>query len=174
MLYSFRNRAPEIGRESYVSEQALLIGDVKVGDECYIGHGAILRGDYGSIEVGDGTAVEEGVVMHAPPGEVCRVGRKVTIGHGAIVHSASIGDLAVIGMGSVLSIFAVVGAEAIVAEGSTVKMGQKVPPSVVVRGNPAEVVRDTSEKDMQFWGWGKQLYIDLAREYLRDGMHRVG
>ena len=111
--------------------------------------------------------------MHAPPGEVCKVGEKVTIGHGAIIHSASIGDLAVIGMGAVLSLFSTVGTEAIVAEGSTVKMGQKIPPRVVARGNPAEVVRKTKDKDLQLWQWGKQLYIDLAREYLRDGMHRV-
>ena len=173
MLYSFRNRAPVFGEETYISEHALLIGDVRIGNNCYIGHGAILRGDYGSIEIGDGTAVEEGVVMHAPPGEVCKVGEKVTIGHGAIIHSASIGDLAVIGMGAVLSLFSTVGTEAIVAEGSTVKMGQKIPPRVVARGNPAEVVRKTKDKDLQLWQWGKQLYIDLAREYLRDGMHRV-
>jgi len=104
LLYRFRDREPKFGKDTYVSEHALLIGDVRIGDECYIGHGAILRGDYGAIEIGSGTAVEEGVVMHAPPGEVCRVGEKLTIGHGAVIHSKSIGDYAVIGMGAVLSI----------------------------------------------------------------------
>ena len=170
MLYSFRNRAPAIGENTYVSEHALLIGDVKIGDSCYIGHGAILRGDYGSIEIGAGTAVEEGVVMHAPPGETCRVGKKVTIGHGAIIHSRAIGDLAVIGMGAVLSILAEVGEDAIVAEGSTVKMSQIIPPGVVVRGNPAREIRKTTDKDRELWGYGKQLYIDLAQEYLQNGM----
>lgn len=99
MLYSFRNREPRIGKKTYVSEHALLIGDVRIGDNCYIGHGAILRGDYGSIEIESGTAVEEGVVMHAPPDGICRVGKKVTIGHGAIIHASSIGDFAAIGMG---------------------------------------------------------------------------
>ena len=156
-----------------MSEHALLIGDVSIGDNCYIGHGAILRGDYGAIAVGPGTAVEEGVIMHAPPGETCRVGSKVTIGHGAVVHSSFIGDLAVIGMGAVLSIQSEVGEGSIVAEGSTVKMGQRIPHGVVVRGNPAEVVRKTSDGDRSLWAWGKQLYIDLAAEYLKDGMHRV-
>ena len=168
MMRSFRNREPQIGKDTYVSEHALLIGDVRIGDNCYIGHGAILRGDYGCIEIDSGTAVEEGVIMHAPPGETCRVGKKVTIGHGAVVHSSHIGDMAVIGMGSVLSICAEVGEESIVAEGSTVKMGQKIPPGIVARGNPAKVVRNIEDKDKEFWNWGKQLYIDLAKEYLQE------
>jgi carbonic anhydrase/acetyltransferase-like protein (isoleucine patch superfamily) len=168
MMRSFRNRQPQIGKDTYVSEYAILIGDVRIGDNCYIGHGAILRGDYGCIEIDSGTAVEEGVIMHAPPGETCRVGKKVTIGHGAVVHSSHIGDMAVIGMGSVLSICAEVGEESIVAEGSTVKMGQKIPPGIVARGNPAKVVRNVEDKDKEFWNWGKQLYIDLAREYLQE------
>jgi carbonic anhydrase/acetyltransferase-like protein (isoleucine patch superfamily) len=168
MMRSFRNRQPKIGKDTYVSEYAILIGDVLIGDNCYIGHGAILRGDYGCIEIDSGTAVEEGVIMHAPPGETCRVGKKVTIGHGAVVHSSHIGDMAVIGMGSVLSICAEVGEESIVAEGSTVKMGQKIPPGIVARGNPAKVVRNIEDKDKEFWNWGKQLYIDLAKEYLQE------
>jgi carbonic anhydrase/acetyltransferase-like protein (isoleucine patch superfamily) len=168
MMRSFRNRKPQIGKDTYVSENALLIGDVRIGDNCYIGHGAILRGDYGSIEIGNGTAVEEGVIIHAPPDQTCMIGKKVTIGHGAVIHSSIIGDLAVIGMGAVLSIFAEVGEESIVAEGSTVKMTQKIPSNVVVRGNPAKVVRNVAEKDKEFWNWGKQLYIDLAKEYLQE------
>ena len=168
MMRSFRNRQPQIGKDTYVSEYAILIGDVRISDNCYIGHGAILRGDYGAIEIGSGTAVEEGVIMHAPPGETCRVGKRVTIGHGAIIHSRHIGDAAIIGMGSVLSIYAEVGEESIIAEGSTVKMGQKIPDGVVARGNPAEVTRNIEDKDRKFWDWGKQLYIDLAKEYLQE------
>jgi carbonic anhydrase/acetyltransferase-like protein (isoleucine patch superfamily) len=86
MMRSFRNREPKMGKDTYVSEYALLIGDVKISDNCYIGHGAILRADYGSIQIDSGTAVEEGVIIHAPPDEVCKIGKKVTIGHGAIIN----------------------------------------------------------------------------------------
>ena len=173
MLYSFRNREPRIGKETYVSEHAFIVGDVEIGDNCYIGHGAILRGDYGSIEIDSGTAVEEGVVMHAPPNDICRVGKKVTIGHGAIIHSSSIGDFAVIGMGAIVSIYAEVGEEAIVAEGSVVKMRQKVPSGVVVGGNPAKIVRKITDEDKKLWDYGKQIYIELAREYIQNGMKRL-
>jgi carbonic anhydrase/acetyltransferase-like protein (isoleucine patch superfamily) len=172
-LYSFDNRKPQIGKDSYVSETAIVVGDVRIGDQCYIGHGAVLRGDYGTIEIGDGTAIEEGAVMHAPPEQTCHLGEKVTVGHGAVVHSKHIGDRAVIGMGAVVSIRAEVGDGTIVAEGAVVKMEKAIPDGVVVAGNPAKVMRDVSQKDRELWDWAKQLYIDLAKKYLTIGMQRI-
>ena len=169
MLYTFDGRQPVVGKNSYVSEIARVIGDVVIGDNCYIGHGAILRGDYGSIKIGDGTAVEEGTVIHAPPNDVNRIGKKVTIGHGAVVHGKSIGNYAVIGMGAVISIWSEVGEWAIVAEGSIVKMKQVIPPKVVAAGNPAKIIREVVDRDKEFWNRGKQRYIDLAKKYLDIG-----
>ena len=173
MLYTFDGRQPVVGKNSYVSEIARVIGDVVIGDNCYIGHGAILRGDYGSIEIGDGTAVEEGTVIHAPPNAVNRIGKKVTIGHGAVVHGKSIGNYAVIGMGAVISIWSEVGEWAIVAEGSIVKMKQVIPPKVVAAGNPAKIIREVVDRDKEFWNRGKQRYIDLAKKYLDIGMEPI-
>jgi carbonic anhydrase/acetyltransferase-like protein (isoleucine patch superfamily) len=171
-LYSFDGKSPVVGKETYVSETATVIGDVHIGDNCYIGHGAILRGDYGTIIVGKGTAVEEAVVVHAPPSQRCEIGTRVTIGHGAIIHAAAIGDNATIGMGAILSIRSNIGSWSIVAEGAVVKREQVVPDHVVVAGNPARFVRQVSEKDIETWEWGKKLYIDLAAKYLRVGLHR--
>jgi carbonic anhydrase/acetyltransferase-like protein (isoleucine patch superfamily) len=170
MLYEYDGRRPTIGKDSYVSDIAHVIGDVVIGDNCYIGHGAILRGDYGSIVVGSGTAVEEGVVVHAPPDRRCRIGKRVTIGHGAVIHAASIGDSAVIGMGAVLSIESEIGEGTIVAEGTVIRMRQMVAAGVVVGGNPMRVIRQIAPKDTEFWDRGKQLYIDLAKKYLQKGM----
>ena len=110
-----------VGKDTYISDLARIIGDVVIGNNCYVGHGTILRGDYGRIVIGDGTAVEEGVIIHAPPGDTNQIGGKVTIGHNATIHGKHIGNLAVIGMGSVLSIWSEIGEWAIVAEGSIVK-----------------------------------------------------
>lgn len=173
MLYKFDGKEPVVGKETYVSDLARVIGDVVIGNNCYIGHGAVLRGDYGRIEIGDGTAVEEGVIIHVPPGEVNRIGKKVTLGHGAIVHGKNIGDQAVIGMGAVISIWSEVGEWTIVAECSVIKMRQTVPSEVVVAGNPAKIVRATTKKDKDLWTWGKQVYIDLAKKYLDVGMAPV-
>ena len=173
MLYKFDGKQPIIGKETYVSKTATVIGDVEIGNNCYIGHGAILRGDYGRIEIGDGTAIEEGVIVHAPPGDVHKIGNRVTVGHGAILHGKHIGDMAVIGMGAVLSIRSEIGVWTIVAEGSIVKMNQVIPPQVVAAGNPAKVARKINARDKKLWNYGKQLYIDLARKYLDIGMEPI-
>ena len=174
MLYKFDGKQPLVGKDSYVSDIARVIGEVVIGDNCYIGHGAIIRGDYGRIEIGDGTAVEEGAVIHAPPGDVNRIGKRVTIGHAAVVHGKHTGDRAVIGMGAIVSLWAEIGEWAIVAEGSVVTRKQIIPPRMVAAGNPARIRRPIAEKDQTFWKWGKQTYVDLAKKYLDGGMSPVG
>jgi carbonic anhydrase/acetyltransferase-like protein (isoleucine patch superfamily) len=173
MFYRFDGRRPAIGAGTYVSETALVIGDVKIGERCYVGHGAILRGDYGTIEIGSETAVEEGVIIHAPPGERCSIGSGVVIGHGAIVHAGLIADSAGIGMGAVLSIRSEIGRSSVVAEGAVVAQGRSVPEFVVVAGNPARKIRDMSQKDIDFWKRSRRIYVDLAAKYCSLGMERV-
>ena len=173
MLYRFDHKEPHVDNDTYVSKSTVVIGDVHIGANCYIGHGAILRGDYGRIEIGNGSAIEEGVIIHAPPDDSCVIGDKVTIGHGAIVHAQVVGDRATIGMGAILSIKAEVGAGTIIAEGAIVKASQKIPENVVAGGNPARILRKVTQKDHKFWDWGKQLYIDLAKKYLNSGMERI-
>jgi len=173
MLYRFDGKEPKAGKDSYISETAIVIGNVVIGNNCYIGHGSVLRGDYNSIEIGDGTAVEEGVIIHSPPGETNRIGMMVTIGHRAMLHGKSVGDYSVIGMGAILSIRSEIGEHAIIAEGAVVKMYQSIPNGVVAAGNPARVVRKISKKDKVFWDWTKQLYINLANKYLEEGMEPI-
>jgi carbonic anhydrase/acetyltransferase-like protein (isoleucine patch superfamily) len=173
VLYAFDGRSPRIGSETYVSGHALVIGDVTIGDNCYIGHGAIIRGDYGSIVIHSGTAVEEGVIIHAPPKETCEIGERVTIGHGAIIHCAVIGARSVIGMSATLSIRSEVGENTIIAEGAVVRMRQVIPGGVVAGGNPAKKIRPIADKDVEYWEMAKELYIDLARKYLAVGLQPV-
>lgn len=174
MLYNFDGREPQIGSDTYISETALVIGDIKIGNNCYIGHGAILRGDYGTIEIGNGSAIEEGVVIHSAPNKTCFIGDNVTIGHGAIIHSKFIGNFSTIGMGAIVSLGAEVGGNSIIAEGSVVKTDQKIPEDTVAGGNPAKLIRSVLQKDIDFWTWGKQLYVDLAKKYLRIGINKIG
>lgn len=173
MLYKFDGKEPVIGSGTYVSNTALVIGDVKIGSECYIGHGAILRADYGRIEVGDGTAVEEGVIIHASINDVCCIGQGVIIGHGAIIHSKSLGDWTAIGMGAILSIRSEVATRSIVAEGAVVKQNQKISESVMVAGNPAKQIRAVSEIENDYWEWARKLYKSLAHKYCCFGMEKI-
>jgi carbonic anhydrase/acetyltransferase-like protein (isoleucine patch superfamily) len=113
------------------------------------------------------------VVVHSPPDETCYIGNRVTIGHGAVIHSARIADNATIGMGAILSIRSEIGENTIVAEGTVVKMNQIIPADVLAAGNPARVKREVGSENSKFWEWGKQLYIDLAKKYLKSGMKRI-
>jgi carbonic anhydrase/acetyltransferase-like protein (isoleucine patch superfamily) len=173
VIYAFDGRKLEIGKGAYISDQAIVIGDVKIGNCCYVGPGAILRGDYGRIVIGSGTAVEECVVVHAPPEKCCQIGKKVTLGHGSIIHARSIGDRVVVGMGAVVSLGVEIGQRTIIAEGAVVRMNQKLSAGVVVAGNPATVIREVTRHDEERWKKGKQLYIDLAKKYLRIGLQPV-
>ena len=130
-IYEFENKKPNIGKNTFIYKSADIIGDVIIGKNCYIGPGARIRGDYGSIRIGDNTAVEENVVIHARPDDVTIIGNNVTIGHASIIHNATINDWAVIGMGSIVSDWAVIGKWAVVAEGAVVKNKQKIPDKAI-------------------------------------------
>ena len=171
-LFSFEGREPVLGRDIYVADSAEVIGDVRIGDRCYIGPGAKIRGDYGRVEIGGGTAVEENCVIHARPDEVCSIGERVTVGHGAVIHNATISDDAVIGMAAVVSDYAEVGRWCFVGEGCVVKSKQVLPDETVAVGIPAKVVGRVTDEQKEFWRWGKDLYADLARRY-RKGLKRL-
>jgi carbonic anhydrase/acetyltransferase-like protein (isoleucine patch superfamily) len=171
-IYSFEGKVPQIGKGAYVSETANVIGDVIIGEKCYIGTGAIIRGDYGAVRIGSGTAIEENCVVHAPPDEFCHIGDSVIIGHGAIVHSSQIRDFAGIGMGAVLSIHSEVGAGSLIGEGSVVTWGQKIPPGKIAVGNPAKEIGEVSEEHKKLWTWGNEIYVELCERY-HKGLKRL-
>jgi len=164
-IYQYGERIPQIGSSSYISDTAVVIGDVVIGDGCYIGHGAILRGDYGSIKIGDGTAIEENAVVHIRPDGLSEFEERVTVGHGAIIHGKLIKSYAVIGLGAVIGFDVIVGRQSIVAEGCVVPNGKVIPDEKIVAGVPFKIIGDIMEKHKKFWAYGKQLYIDLAKEY---------
>jgi carbonic anhydrase/acetyltransferase-like protein (isoleucine patch superfamily) len=167
-LYRFGDRRPTVARAAYVSDSARVIGDVVIGEECYIGHGVILRGDYGSIHIGPGTAIEENAVVHIRPDGISRIGERVTIGHGAVIHGNLIADFAVIGMGAVISFDAEIGTWCIVGEGCVVPQGKRIPAGTMVMGIPAKISGTVEQRHKDFWTYGKQLYVDLAKRYPRE------
>ena len=171
-IIQFEDRIPEIGKDTYVAESAEVIGKVIVGNHCYIGPGARIRGDYGTIEIGDYSMVEDNCVMHARPDDVCRIGKHVTIGHGAIVHNATIHDWVMIGMGAIVSDFAVVGEWGVVGEGAVVRNKQEIPGGKVAVGVPAKVIADVRDDYKELWTGYKGLYAELAKRNLK-GLKRV-
>lgn len=167
MLYCFAGKSPMIDETAFVSEQAVIVGDVEIGPRCYVGPGAVIRADAAKIRIEAEVAIEEGVIIHAGGGSCTEsvIGRRVTIGHGAIIHSCSIGTSASIGMGAIISLNAEIGEFAVIAEGSVVKQKQVIPARVVVGGTPARELRQMEERDIRVWEGTKDWYVKLAEAY---------
>jgi len=172
-VYAFENHRPIVAATTYIAPSAQIIAKVTIGERCYIGHGAILRGDFGSIEIGDETAIEEGVIVHSRPDECTRIGARVTVGHGAMIHNASVEDGAVIGMRAVISDYAEVGAGSIVGEMGLVKNHQKIPPGKVAVGVPVRIVGDIDERHHMMTHTAKTLYVELAKRYAEGAMVEI-
>ncbi len=172
-IYDFEGRVPNIDPTAWVAPSADVIGDVRIGPKCYIGYGAILRGDYGTIIIGDGTAIEEGVIVHARPGDKTVFGKDVTVGHGAMIHNAIIEDYAVIGMRATISDYSRVGEWAIIGEMGLVRSKQQIPAGVIAVGAPVEIKSDVEDKHKAIWTFGKKIYKDLT-ERNNKGLKKIG
>ncbi len=164
-VYEFEGRVPEIDESAFIFPNAVVIGKVKVGKEVWIGPGAVLRGDYGEIEVGDYSAVEDNVVIHARPGEKTTIGKHVTLGHLSVVHTPVIDDWAVVGMGSTISDFAHVGKWAAIAEGAVVRNKSTIAPESIAAGVPAKVIGTVSQEYKDLWTGYKANYNSFCRRY---------
>jgi len=167
-LYKFEDKIPIIGEDCWIAETADVIGDVRIGDRCYIGPGAQLKGDYGSVVIGDGTSVQETCVLHTRPDEVCFVGDQCTIGHGAILHGCTIRDRAVVGMGAIVSDWAEVGEGAMIGEGAVVRQSDRIPAGKVAVGVPARVIGEVSDEGRDFQALSRRVYPELALRYRKS------
>ncbi|MCX7944412.1 MAG: gamma carbonic anhydrase family protein [Deltaproteobacteria bacterium] len=166
-IYKFDDFIPDIGDNCYVAESAEVIGNVKIQAGCYIGPNSVIRGDYGRIVIGEQSAVEEGVIIHARPQEITIIGKRVTIGHGAIIHTCTIEDSAVIGMGAIISDYALVREWGVVAEGAVVKNRSIVEAGSIYAGVPAKEIGKVSEEYKNVWNHFKDIYVELASSYHR-------
>ncbi len=165
MIYEFEGRKPQIDSSAYVSPNATVIGDVRIGKNVWVGPGAVLRGDYGTIEIGDESCIEDNCVCHARQGQKCIVGKRATVGHGAILHTCTVKDFAVIGMGAIVSDWAAVGEWAIIGEGAVVKRNQEVPDGKIAVGIPAQIIGDVTDEHKKDFLEYKEIYAGLASRY---------
>jgi phenylacetic acid degradation protein len=164
-LYTFEGRKPRICRTAYLHEAAVVIGDVTIGKNCYIGAGACLRGDWGEIVVCEGSNIQENVVIHAGPDSTTFLGPNSHVGHGAILHGCRLEEHVLVGMGAIINDGAHLGEGAVVASGALVPPGMDVPPGKLLVGVPARVVKDVDEQMQQLTWMGTRLYQTLPGRY---------
>jgi phenylacetic acid degradation protein len=165
-VWSINGVTPVVEPTAFVHPSAVLIGDVIVGADCYIGPAASLRGDFGRIVIHAGANVQDVCVLHGFPGTDTVVEQDGHVGHGAILHGCVVRKNALIGMNAVINDNAVIGESSIVAAMAFVKAGMMVPPRTLVAGVPAKVVRELTEQELAWKIEGTQSYQDLTRRSL--------
>ena len=139
LIKSVRGFTPQIGKDCFLAENAVIIGDVVIGDECSIWYNTVLRGDVNSIRVGNNVNIQDGTVIHTLyEKSVTEIGDNVSIGHNVTIHGATVKDYALVGMGSTILDHAVIGEGAIVAAGSLVLANTVIDPGTVWGGVPAK------------------------------------
>ena len=169
MIKKFQNKQPQLGEDVYVSENAMVIGDVTLGDEVNIWFGAVLRGDMHYIKIGNRTNIQDNSVVHVTTRvSPTNIGSGVTVGHGAIIHGCTIEDDCLIGMGAILMDDAIIGAGSLIGAGELIPPNMKILKNSLVVGSPGKVIRQIKEVEREMILERPQEYIDLASIYLNE------
>ena len=169
-IYEIEGVAPHIDAEAFVHPDAVVIGDVEIGAESSVWPGAVLRGDYGSITVGEGSSIEDGTVVHAGPGFPTVIGNGCVVGHLTHLEGCILEDDSLAGSGSVVLHWARISSGATVGANAVVPNHMVVPPGALALGVPAKIFEDRS--DVPMIRVSAQVYVDNAKRY-RASLRRV-
>jgi len=164
MIYSFNEYIPVVHESSFIHPQATVTGNVIIGKNVYVGPGAALRGDWGQIIIEDGCNVQENCTIHMFPGVTVLLKESAHIGHGAIIHGATIGKNCLIGMNAVIMDNVQLGDECIVGALTFIKADEIIPARSLVVGNPSKIVKEISDEMINWKSEGTKLYQQLPAD----------
>jgi carbonic anhydrase/acetyltransferase-like protein (isoleucine patch superfamily) len=167
--HAFEGKEPRVADDAFVAPTATLIGYVVLRAESSVWFGAVLRGDFDQIVVGEGSCVQDNAVVHTAEGLPTIIGANVTVGHAAMLEGCVIEDGALISMGAIVLQRAHIGAGALVAAGSVVREGQEIPPGALAAGVPAVVKKEIDGSSLRWVETAAAEYRELRRRYL-DGL----
>ena len=162
-LYQLDAHRPEVHESAWVADNAQVMGAVKLAADASVWFGCTVRGDTETIEIGEGSNIQDGSVMHADHGKPLTVGKNVTVGHMVMLHGCTIGDESLIGIGAVVLNGAKIGKNCLVGAGSLVTEGKEFPDGSMIMGTPAKVVRELSDDEVKWKSEGTGVYQSLAR-----------
>ena len=171
-IYELDGRAPQMAASAWVADSAQVIGDVVLGEDVSIWFGSVLRGDTANLQIGAGSNIQDGSVLHADPGQPLVVGKRVTVGHQVMLHGCTIGDESLIGIGAVILNGAKIGKNCLVGAGALVTEGKEFPDGSMIIGSPAKVVRQLMPEQMEGLRMSAQHYIENARRF-KNGLRKL-
>ncbi|MHA7058725.1 acyltransferase [Aquimarina sp. M1] len=166
MIYTFKGYTPVVHESSFVHPLAAVTGNVIIGKNCYIGPGAAVRGDWGEIVIENGVNVQENCTVHMFPGKSMLLKESAHVGHGAVIHGASLGRNCLIGMNTVIMDDAEIGDECIVGAMSFIKANAIFPKRSLIVGNPAQIIKEVSDEMIRWKTKGTMLYQQLPMDCL--------
>ncbi len=165
-FYEFEGKRPYADTEAFVHPEAVLIGDVIIETGCYIGAGAVLRGDIGCIRVGRGSNVQENCVIHTFPDKPATLHPDVHVGHGSILHGCEVCSTVLVGMGSIIADGVKINSRCLIGAASFIPIGKEIPENSLVMGTPAKVIKEITQEQLERISSGLSFYQDLARRHL--------
>ncbi len=176
MLMEFKGLVPKIGRNSWVAENAMIIGDVETGEDSSIWFGAVIRGDIHYVKIGDRTNIQDLSMIHVThytkpdksDGYPVEIGNDVTVGHKVMIHGAKIGDACLIGMNATLLDGCEIGRESIVGADALVVKNMKFPPRSMILGSPAKRVRELTQDEVDALYKHADHYLKYKDMYLNE------
>ena len=166
MIHTFCGKTPKLGEGSWVAESAQVIGDVELGPRASIWFGCVVRADFQPVRIGEETNIQDLSLIHIAFTKDQKIGTfigpRVTVGHRAVVHACTVGELCLIGIGAIVMDGAEVGAETVIAAGSLVSPGTKIPPKSLAMGSPARVKRSLTDGELAFLRESAANYVGYA------------
>ncbi len=172
-LYSFEGRSPQVHPTAFVAPTATLVGDLIVEEDASVWYAAVIRGDYSQVIVRKGANVQDGAVIHGPPGEPTEIGEGATVAHNCVVHGAVLGAECLVANGAIVLDGAKVGAGSLIAAGALIRAGAEIPDGVLAAGIPAQVKGPIAGTSSEFWVQANPpAYRDLAKRH-REGIKEV-
>ena len=175
MIKDYKEYSPKIGKKTWIAENAMVIGECQIGNDCGIWFGVTIRGDVNYIKIGNRSNIQDGSIIHVDhsitenkdDGYPTKIGDDVTVGHGVTLHGCKIGNACLIGMSATLLNGCEIGEESMVAAGSLVTQNKKFPPRSLIMGTPAKVIRQLSEDEIANIYKSSQNYVSYKNEYLQ-------
>ena len=168
MIHPFKGTKPEIDASALVVDSAQIIGDVKIGEESSVWFNAVIRGDVNFIRVGKRTNIQDGCVCHTDDGMPLTIGDNVTVGHMVILHSCTIGNNSLIGMGSTILNNAKIGNNCLVGANSLITEGKEFPDNSMIMGSPGKVVRELNEMEINLIKLSALHYVENMKRFKKD------
>lgn len=167
MIRAFHNKTPHIGKNVYIADSAVIIGDVTLGDNVSVWENAVIRADAAPISIAEGSNVQDNCTLHTDIGFPVKIGSGVTIGHNAVIHGCEVENNVIVGMGAIVLNGAVIEERSIVGAGSLISQGKRIPKESIAMGNPFIIKRKAEEKDWAYITENAKEYVFLAGEYLK-------